>query len=282
MRFLFLLGAAFILAHGTAGAQTSLSVCAYGPAPCEAYAGADAVFVGTVTKIVPETTRMGQTYADYDQTAYVSVEKVYKGYKGRRIVLRQFGRRLAQKFILGGRYLFYANHDRAARLWEVRPCGRTLLAVHSQLDLRYIEGLPANIGRTHVSGMVGRYDPGPNAETTGVDRLAGIRVRVFGREGEFETLTNASGLYEFHALPAGRYKIEARVPNGLVLFGALHSGRDRLARARELEFDLGERGCAELTLLFMHDKTLKPDEKQVGRVRRLTRGARLSASGLRR
>lgn len=264
MRILFLLAMAFVFVHDAADAQTR-RVCDYGPAPCEAYATADAVFIGTVTKIVPATFRMGQTDDDYDQTAYVSVEKIYKGYRGRRIVLRQLGRRHAQKFVQGSRYLFYANHDRAARLWEVRPCGRTLMAEYAQIDLRYIEGLPANAVRTHVGGMIARYDPDASAEYAGAERLVGIKVKVIGEDRGYETVTDANGQYEFYDLPPGPYRIEARVPNGLVLFGALHSGPDPLARARDLEFALNEHGCAEVTLLFMSDKMLKKEGSPIGR-----------------
>lgn len=261
-----LFAALCLLARGAAAAQGARPACDYGPAPCEAYERADAVFVGTVTRIVPESFRQGWTDADYDQTAYVSVEKVYKGYRGRRIVLRQLGRRNAQKFINHARYLFYANYDRAARLWEVRPCGRTIISEYAQLDLRYIEGLPAAAGRTRVGGKVMVFDPDPHSEKAGADWLSGVRVKLTSAAREYEAVTDELGVFEFLDPAPGRYRVEARVPNGLVFFGAIHTGPDPVGRARELEFDLEERGCAEVTLLFTQDKPLKKEGgRQVGR-----------------
>lgn len=254
-----------LLARGWAAGQSGPE-CYYGVSPCEAFARADAVFVGAVKRIVPETFRDGQTYLDYDQTAYVSVEKVYKGYRGRRIVLRQLGRRGAQKFIQGVSYLFYANYDRAARIWEVRPCGRTIISEYAQLDLRYLEGLPGAAGRTRVGGKVVRFEDVRNAEETSPEPLPGVRVRLAGGAREYEARTDEHGIFEFMDVPPGRYRIEARVPNGLVFFGAIHTGPDPIGRARTLDLEVGERGCAEVVLLYTDDKPLKRDGgRQVGR-----------------
>lgn len=232
--------------------------CEYGMSICESYAAADAVFVGTVTRIVPATFRIDQTDSDYDQTAYVAVEKVYKGARRARIVLRQLGRRDAQKFVQHSRYLFYANYDRAARLWEVRPCGSTRMADYAQDDLRYLDALPASAARTRVSGEVVHFAEPDEEQAT--SRLPGVRVRLFGGGRVYETTTDAHGVYEFTGLPPGRYRVEVRAPADLVFYAALHTGRDPFERARELEFDLAERGCAGLTILFRTAGSIKPSD----------------------
>ena len=253
------------LAGGAASGQAR-PVCPYGPAPCEAYEQADAVFVGTVTRTVPASIRREWTDADYDQTATVAIKKVYKGYESRSIVLRQLGRRNAQKFIQGASYLFYANYDRAARVWEVRPCGRTVMSEYAHLDLRYVEGLRGLSGRTRVSGRVARFDNVPDAEMAAPEGLADIRVRLAAGAREYEARTDERGIFEFLDLPPGRYRVEARVPNGLVFFGALHTGPDPFGRSRTMELELAERGCAEVVLLYTEDKPLKQEGgRQVGR-----------------
>jgi hypothetical protein len=262
----FFLTAAVVLVSARAGGAQPGRACEYSSSVCESYAAADAVFVGTVTRIVPETIRMEQTASDYDQTAYVEVEKVYKGARRARIVLRQLGRRHAQKFIKHSRYLFYANYDRRAKIWEVRPCGNTRHAEYVQDDLRYLDALPASAARTRVSGAVARFDPD---DVESVSRLPGVTVRLFGGGRAYETKTGADGLYEFSGLPPGHYRVEVRPPNGLAFYGAMHTGYDPLARAKELEFDLAEGGCAGLTVLFKTDPTVEPgDGSGVGALRR--------------
>jgi hypothetical protein len=224
------------------------------------------VFVGTVTRVVPATIRGDWTDADYDQTAYVAIKRVFKGYKGRSIVLRQLGRRDAQKFVQGAGYLFYANYDRAARSWEVRPCGRTIMSEYAQLDLRYVEGLRELAGRTRVSGRVTRFEGLRGAEETSPEPLPGVRVRLTAGARDYEARTDERGLFEFLDLPPGRYRIEARVPNGLVFFGAIHTGPDPIGRARTTELEVADRGCAEVILLYIDDKPLKKEGgRQVGR-----------------
>lgn len=251
-------------ASSTAAAQ-STQRCDYALSPCESHAAADAVFVGIVTRIVPATFQMGQTDDDYDQTAYVDVEKVYKGRRRGHIVLRQLGSRHAQKFIYGSRYLFYANYDRAKKFWEVRPCGSTRMAAYVQDDLRFLDGLPATAKRSRVAGEIVLYDPEPE-RAGGAHRMPGVKVRIVGEGGEFEAVTDANGVYEIYDLPPGRYRIQPRVPSGLVFFGALHSGPFPRERARTLEFELEERGCVGVTVLYVKDETIKKDEpREVGR-----------------
>jgi hypothetical protein len=96
--------------------------------------------------------------------------------------------------------------------------------------------------------------------------LAGVRVRLAGGGREYEARTDERGIFEFLDLPPGRYRVEARVPNGLVFFGAIHTGPDPIGRARTLELELGERGCAEVILLYTDDKPLKKEGgRQVGK-----------------
>lgn len=263
MRKSFLPAALITLLSAHAAAAQPTRTCEYGRSACESYAAADAVFVGTVTRIVPATFRIDQTDSDYDQTAYVAVEKVFKGGRRGRIVLRQLGRRHAMKFVQNSRYLFYANYDRAARIWEVRPCGSTRMVDYAQDDLRFLEALPASAARSRVSGEVVHF-VGPD-EPQASSRLPGLRVRLFGGGREYETTTDADGVYEFYGLPPGRYKLEVRIPNGLVFFAALHSGPRPIGRARELEFELQERGCLGLSILLKTGETIKPgDGRGVG------------------
>lgn len=241
-----------------------------GVTPCEAYANADAVFIGRVTNITPATTSMWQRDEDYDQTAYVTAEKIYKGYKGRRIVLRQLGSKRAPKFINGARYLFYANYDARAKRWEVTRCGRTRVAEYVQDDLLYLNALPASAGKARVAGEVTRYDmDDPEMPTGTTERLAGIRIKITGGGKEYEVVTDTNGVYEIYDLPPGAYTAQPKIPNGLVLFGAIHYGRFDITRVKNLDIELTQGGCSGVNILLTPDKTLhKENENRVGRVNR--------------
>jgi hypothetical protein len=235
--------------------------CARGTTPCEAYANADAVFVGSVTSITPESVSMEQALSGgYDQTARVAVERVYKGKARQSIILRQLGRRATYKFISGSRYLIYAHYVPRLRIWEVRNCGRTIMAEHAHDDLRYLGGLPSIAGRTRIAGRILRFDSdGRHAENTTIEALSGVRLHIGGAGGEFEALTDAAGLYEVFDAPPGAYYLRLRIPAGLAFYGAIHYGPDPLARAKSLDIELPPRGCSGADILLTPERNLKKD-----------------------
>ena len=233
------------------GAQTS--ECNYGWTPCEAYAEADAIFVAKVTKIVPETIEIWQRDKDYDQTAHVVIEKTYKGIKRKFLVLHQLGRKIAPKFILGSRYLFYANRDRKTGKWEVKPCGRTRMADYVQDDLYYLKGLPATANKTRIAGEVTRYDTDKENPQGTTEKLAGIKIKIIGEGNIYEAVTDANGVYELYGAPVGSYVIQPAIPRGLKLFGVIHYGPLDLSKIRSLSIDLKESACSGAGILLTID-----------------------------
>lgn len=240
--------------------------CDYGVTTCEAYANADAIFIGEIIKIAPATRNMWQTDDDFDQTAYVTIHKIFKGRPRSSIVLRQLGSRHTQKFIPGEHYVLYANYVPTLKIWEVRSCGLTRMAKYAQSDLRYLNGLPANAKRTRISGEVMRYEPTGHAEDS-PERLAGITLRIVGNGREYEATTDAKGIYEIYDALPGTYTIYLKVPNGLVFLWAIHSGHDPVSRAKSLEMELSPGGCSSMDILLTPDKTLKKkDEEKIGKL----------------
>ena len=224
--------------------------CNYNATPCEAYADADAVFIAKVTRIRPETIAIWQRDKDYDQTATVVVEKTYKGMTRGRLVLHQLGRKNAPKFVLGSRYLFYANFDRAAKKWEVRRCGRTRMAPYVQDDLGYLNGLPASVKRTRIGGEVTRYDTDEENPQGTITRLGGIRIKITGAGKEYEVVTDSTGVYELYGAAAGSYVIEPVIPSGLVLMGVIHYGPFDRSQWRSLKIELKEGACSGASILL--------------------------------
>ena len=227
--------------------------CNYGATPCEAYVNADAVFIAKVTRIVPETIAIWQRDKDYDQTATVVVEKTYKGLKRKSLVFHQLGGKNAPKFVLGSRYLFYANFDRVAKKWEVRPCGRTRMANYVQDDLHYLDGLPASAHKTRIAGEVTRYETDEDNPQGRSERLANITIRIVGAGKEYKVVTDTTGVYELYGATPGRYIIRPDIPSGLMLLGVIHYGPWDRSKFRSLEIELKERACSGVSILLTTD-----------------------------
>lgn len=239
----------FILLAGWTAARAQPMECNYVVSPCEAYAQADAIFTGTVIRITPETISRGQRDADYDQIATVVVEKVYKGTARKRIVLHQLGRKNSPKLISNTRYLFYANLDRQTNKWEVRRCGRTLIARYAQDDLRYLERPRANANQSRIAGAVVRYQP--DEETQGkTERLAGLKIRIIGEEKQYEVVTGEDGIFELYGVPPGKYVIHPDIPSSLTVMGVIHYGPFDRSKLKSLSIELKERECSGVTILL--------------------------------
>jgi hypothetical protein len=224
--------------------------CDLNLSPCEAYADADAVFSGKVLRISPEVIRDIRTRdVDYDQIAYVSIEKIYKGYAGKKIVLHQWGRKNAPKFLLGSSYLFYANRD-PRRQWWVKPCGRTRMSPYVQDDLRYLNSLTKSSQRTRIAGEIVRYESDAENPAGTAERLPGIQVSIKGMGKEYETITDTNGIYEVLDVPPGKYSIQPKMPAGLRLWAALHYGPIDPKTFQSLDVELQPKSCSGLTILL--------------------------------
>ena len=248
---------ALCLTYNSAYAQ--VDECISSETPCEAVANADAIFIGKVTRIAPETISIWQRDKDYDQTARIEVQKTYKGTIRKSVVLHQLGRKNAPKFVLNSTYLFYANFDRARRQWEVRYCGRTLMAQYAHDDLRYLENLPAVANKTRVAGSLILYENDKENPAGNMRRLQGVAVRLIGEGKRFEAVTDANGLYEFYDVPPGSYVIEPAIPAGMMLMAVFHYGAFDRSKVRVLRIEVKEGKCNGASIVLKPDGT---SEKQ--------------------
>ena len=246
----------FVVCAGAARAQTD---CLKNVTPCEAYAAAEAVFIAKVTRAVQPPLQIWQRDKDYDQVAYVTVEKTFKGPSRKTMVLHQLGRKVAPKFILGSSYLFYANLDPVTKKWEAKRCGRTRMSKYADDDVRYLEGLPALLNQTRIAGEVTRYDTSEEEPAGRTERLAGIRIHIKGEGKEYEVVTDARGVYELTGVPAGKYVVRPDLPAGLTLMFVMHYGLLDRAKLKSLEIELKERDCSGVDIVL----TSGPASKQI-------------------
>ena len=251
-----ILVATFLLLLSATPSLAQASDCDFDTTPCEAYANADAIFIAKVTHISPQTIQIWQRDKDYDQTANIVIEKTYKGSKRNRLVLHQLGRKIAPKFILGERYLFYANFDRRTKTWEVRRCGRTRMVRYVQDDLHYLDGLPASLNKTRIAGEVNRYEVDEENPQGIHQRLSGVRIRISGEGKEYEVVTDTHGIYELRGVPPGKYQVKPDIPAGLVLLLVMHYGPFDRSRLQSFNIELNEGGCSGASFILTSNRRL--------------------------
>jgi len=129
--------------------------CGRTPAVCESLAAAEAVFVGTVTRVENKTVKApeGQE-AIAGQTAYVQVEESFKGAKETAMIFRSYGSSCDATYKEGQRWLFYAYFNKDDKAWQVYGCDRSTLLDGAADDLLYLRNLPASAQKTRISGEV--------------------------------------------------------------------------------------------------------------------------------
>ncbi|HKG11769.1 MAG TPA: hypothetical protein VKB12_00460, partial [Pyrinomonadaceae bacterium] len=128
------------------------------------------------------------------------------------------------KFDAGARLLFYATYEPKSKTWEVYGCNRGSNLEGAADDLLYLRALPLSAGRNRVSGTLAHYEDGPDKSFSLVERVAGAKVSIKGKDKTYEVTTNADGVYELYDLPPGEYTIEPELPFGLKVRFPMHFG----------------------------------------------------------
>ena len=232
-------------------ASASACTCGGYPSPAQAFNGATAVFVGRVVRATPESPK----YAEEGQTAVVLVEEAFKGTRvGGEIVLSQPGDSCTPTFKAGVRYLFYANYGREKKTWTVYGCGRGSNLEGLADDLLYLRALPLSAERNRVSGMLRHYEDGPEKGFTLVERVAGAKVRIKGKDKTYGATTDSNGVYELYDLPSGKYTIEPELPFGLKVRFPMQFGPD--AEESGVTVLLTEKTCAGADFILSSDNSI--------------------------
>ncbi len=237
--------------------EQSVWACSCGgwPSPCEAYAAASAVFTGYVRKIEPEL-KAPEEATFTEQTAYVQVERAFKGAKEAEIVFHQPSHNCAPKFRVGERWLFYASYHKDTKTWEVYGCGRSSRIEQAHDDLLYLEGLPQSLTRTRISGEISQYEDMPEKGFTRVKDMAGVKVKIIGEKKTYETYTNANGVYEIYDLPIGKYAIEPEIPPGLKVRFPMPFGLMIPSDGKTFKVELQARSCAGSDFVICSDSRI--------------------------
>jgi len=254
MKRLFLI-AAFILLLSSYDTVFACSCAGYA-SPCEAYAAADAVFVGYVKKVKPDNSMKGDDAYEGEQTAYVQVERAFKGVYGLEIVLHQPGHNCAPKFKAGDRWLLYATYHKESKTWEVYGCGRSRSIESANDDLLYLQRLPESAATTRISGELNHYEEDPQKGFSLVKTIAGVKVKITGAEKTYEVYTNSNGVYEIYGLLPGKYSIEPEIPSGLKIRFPMSFG-EISSEGTSLTVELQANSCAGSDFILSSDTSVK-------------------------
>ncbi len=228
MRWLFIVFTVFALV--TLSAVTGLACSCAERLPCQAYAEASAVFVGTVIDSRIITTRQAK-YERSRRAVRLSVDSPFRGVKVSEVELTtgMGGGDCGIRFVPNEQYLVYA-YEHEGKL-STGICSRTRTISRAAEDLSYIRGLSTAKPGATIIGKVVRNRRSKNGGYENLP-LAGTRVTIEG-QAKKKIRTDMKGEFRFEGLPAGTYVVNVSVPEGLQMTGA-----------PEQKVKVPDRGCA--------------------------------------
>jgi len=215
---------------------------------CKAFAGAEAVFVGSVTRVSNKTSKdeNGNEYI-VSQVANVQVEEAFKGAKEPELTFRSYGTSCDVTYKEGQRRLFYASYNKEDKAWSIHVCGRSTLVEYAADDLSFLRGLPGSAQRTRISGELKTRDHKP---------LMGVKVKLVGQTKTYEVFTDKNGVYEMYDLPAGKYGVAPETPLNLKLNIAIGEvTADSVDRTHPV-VELKEKSCAGMNFYFTENTAI--------------------------
>jgi len=225
--------------------------CGGSPSPCGSYGSADAVFVGSVQRVVEKKAKgeSGNEYG-FGQTAYVQVEKTFKGTLQPEVVFRTQGTSCDPTYKEGQRRLFYAYYNKETKTWSTAACDRSTLVENAADDLLYLQALPKSASTTRLSGRVAHYEDDPENGFSEVNDISGTKVTITGEGKKYEAYTNKDGVFEIYGLPPDKYAVEPEIPVGLKLRFPMYAGNVDYSDRKNRKLILLEKSCASVSFIL--------------------------------
>ena len=222
--------------------------CGSRPSVCASFYMAEAVFVGTVSRVENKSAKSenGEEYTG-GQTAYVQVEESFKGAKVSEMIFRSYGSSCDPVFREGERRLFYAYFNKDEKVWEIHACDRSTLIEWASDDLLYLRNLPVSAQKTRLAGVLRNHSNKP---------MMGIKVKVSDGRQVYEAFTDKNGVYEFLGLPSGKYSIQPEVPVSLKIRYSIPTGELDSTSREARRFVLTEKSCAGENFYFTENTSV--------------------------
>jgi hypothetical protein len=253
----FLIFIAFTLSLIVSSVAAFACSCGGYPTVCEAYAGADAVFVGSVQSVENKLTKVdnGPGYIK-SQLARVQVEQAFKGVKETALTFETTPSSCDPEYKEGQRWLFYAYYDKKSRTWRIHACDRSKQLEGMTEDLLYLQGLPASAQKTRIAGELNHYEDDPVKGFENVNNIIGAKVKITGGGKTYEVYTDKNGIYEIYGLPPGQYSIEPEVPLSLRLRFPIIYGEAVYTGDQKMKVVLREKSCTGVHFIYSADTSV--------------------------
>ena len=225
---------------------------------CDAYAAAEAVFVGSVRKVERHEPKKNGAQSDLfsGYIAHVQVERVFKGGDKAGVILRSVGASRYPIYKEGQQWLFYAYHDKKSQTWSIKTCDRSALIENAADDLLYLQALPASAQKTRLSGSLERYENDPVKGFNRDENLIGVKVKVSDGQTTYEIYTDSDGAYEIYGLPPGQYDVQPDIPPGLKLRYKFRYGEIDSSDGKGVKVALREKSCANVDFTFSAETSI--------------------------
>jgi hypothetical protein len=216
---------------------------------CGGFAAAEAVFVGTVTRVENQTAKDDDgKEVIVGQVARIQVDEAFKGAKAAELIFRSYGSSCDVQYEEGQRWLVFANYDKKEKAWAIGACGRSTRLEFAADALLYLRGLPGSAQKTRLSGELTDRNRKP---------LMGVKLTIAGERQNYEAFTDKNGVYEVYGLPPGKYTVEPETPLNLKLWIVMATAiRDRNTRS-DRQVELTEKGCAGVDFIFKENSSVK-------------------------
>ncbi|MBV8857435.1 MAG: hypothetical protein JOZ02_10930 [Acidobacteria bacterium] len=214
MRLRHFIVAATLLLLPPAVAPVLACQCRERQPPCSQYAEADAVFVGSVTSIVPydDPQSMAKAADEYKmafERVSFRLERAFRGVEGGSVEVFDWMTSCRYGFAAGGRYLVYAYLDPNTRTLSTSYCSRTAELSKASADLAYLNGLASAAPKTLITGLLADHER----------RLNGVRVTAEGGGGLYRSASDKEGWFKLAVPKAGNYKVRIYLPLNVAIAG---------------------------------------------------------------
>ena len=181
--------------------------------PCEAYAGADTVFVGLAQKTKFEAAQgslppnaMSTTSTNGSPVTRLSVEEIFRGTNAKEIEISGGGTTCDYHFDEGQRYLVYASLGADGKSLYTSICSGTSMLSEATKHLVYLrDAKNLNVGGT-FQGHVYREYYNPLKNSWGSSPLINVAIIIESEKNRFRSLSNKQGKFMFRKLRGGIIK----------------------------------------------------------------------------